>query len=572
MSDPVARRSLFLAIVAGSLVLAPPRADAQHFAGTVTSHRKLSALEGGITATLPGPGLFGVAVCDIGDLDLDGVPDIMVGAYVDNEFALYAGAVYVFFMRPNGTVKSHTKIGSNAGGFNVTLDPLDMFGWSIANMGDMDGDGVVDVAVGAWLDDEFPTFDQGAIYILFMKRDGTVKSQRRITAGVGGFTATLYTEHRFGTSLTNMGDVDGDGVVDLLAGAIYDNDAAYLAGAAFMLFMNADGTVKAHQKITMGQGGFFTILDHQERFGYASCNLGDLDGDGIDEAAVTAFLDNDGGSEQGSVYILWFRNDGWVRKYTEINMVSGNFPGKLDEDDSFGASVARLPDLNGDGVCELAVGAIGDDDGGDLRGKEYILFLSKEGTVHGMTEIATQLGGFEGILDDGDRFGQASCTLGDLDGDGTIELAIGADHDDDGAEDAGAVWIVSLRKSAWVNMRRESLVAGAKLQLIGSGFLIANTPITLEVTGGLPGAPAMVVISAGEGNVPVLDSMLVPTLALPAILFTQTFDTQGKLKISGTWPAGVPTGFNFYSQAIALGTAAQPATVVLSNAIRGVAR
>lgn len=567
---PIIVRRSWIAATLAVLFASPQPASAQHFAGTVANHRKLSALEGGIVANLPGPGLFGVAVCDIGDLDLDGVQDIMVGAYVDNEFAPYAGAAYVFFMRPNGTVKSHVKIGSNAGGFNVTLDPLDMFGWSLANMGDLDGDGVVDIAVGAWLDDEFPTFDQGAIYILFMNRDGTVKSHQRITAGVGGFTGTLYTEHRFGTSLTNMGDVDGDGVVDLLAGAIYDHDAAYLAGAAFMLFMNADGTVKSHQKITMGQGGFFTILDKDERFGYASCNLGDLDGDGVNEAAVTSFLDNDSGLENGSVYILWFREDGWVKKHVEINMVSGNFPGHLDEDDSFGASVARLPDLNGDGICELAVGAIGDDDGGDLRGKEYILFLDAEGVVRGMTEIATQTGGFEGILDDGDRFGQASCCLGDLDGDGTIELAIGADHDDDGAADAGAVWIVSLRSSAWVNMRRESTVAGADLRLIGSGLLEPGKPMSLELEGGLPGAPALLLLSTVEANVPVLDSMLVP--ALSPSMFAFTFDAAGEFELGGVWPSGVPAGLNMYAQAIALGTAAQPATIVLSNAIRGTAK
>lgn len=547
-------------------------ASAQEFAGTVTNHRKLSMLEGGITAILPGPGLFGVAVCDIGDLDLDGTPDLMVGAYVDSEFVAHAGAAYVFFMRPNGTVKSHTKIGSNAGGFNVTLDPLDMFGWSLANMGDMDGDGVVDIAVGAWLDDQFPTFDQGAIYILFMKRDGTVKSHTRITAGVGGFNAVLYTEHRFGTSLTNMGDVDGDGVNDLLAGAIYDNDAAYIAGAVFMLFMNADGTVRANQKITMGQGGFFTGIESQERFGYASCNIGDLDGDGIDEAAVTAFLDNDGGPAQGSVYILWFYPDGYVKQFNEINMVSGNFPGELEKDDSFGSSVARLPDLNGDGICELAVGAIGDDHGGDLRGKEYILFLASDGSVHGCTEIASELGGFEGILDDADRFGQSSCCLGDLDGDGTIELAVGADHDDDGSDDAGAVWILSLRSSAWVDMGRESKGPVPSPSFTATGTLEPNTPVSIDLGNSLPGTLASILLSTAEANLPVLDTLLVPSLTPPSVLVPVIIDSGGGASLAGNWPLGVPAGFNFYAQALVLGTTAEPTRIVLSNAIRGVAK
>jgi FG-GAP-like repeat len=568
---PMLRAAFTFAVATFAVALIPaPVALAQGFAGSVTNHRKLSMLEGGLSAILPGPGLFGVAVCDIGDLNLDGTPDIMVGAYVDSEFVEHAGAMYVLFMRPNGTVKSHVKIGSEAGGFNVKLDPYDMFGWSIANMGDLDGDGVIDVAVGAWLDDEFPYFDQGAIYILFMKKDGTVKSSQRITTGgVGGFTSQLYHGNRFGTSLTNMGDVNGDGVNDLLAGAIYDHDAAYLGGAAFMLFMNSNGTVKSYQKISMGQGGFFTVLDQDERFGYASTNLGDLDGDGVNEAAVSAFLDNDSGVEAGSVYILFFGPDGYVKHFTEINSVSGNFAGTIAEQDCFGASVARLPDLDGNGVPELAVGAVGDDHGGDLRGSTYILFLNADGTVHGHTKIGSGLAGFEGILEDGDRFGQAACSLGDFDHNGTIELAIGADHDDDGFDDAGAVWILSLTPSPWVNMQHATKAPNPP-QLAASGQPTAGATVTLDVTNGLPNAPVMLVLSTGEANLPIGESICVPSLLPPVVTFITTLDSNGALSLGGTWPSGVPAGWNIYCQVIVDGIEGDPDRIVVSNAIRGV--
>ena len=75
----------------------------------------------------------------------------------------------------DGTVKSHQKISDTEGGFTGTLDDIDAFGGSPASLGDLDGDGVVDLAVSADGDDDGGN-GRGAMWILFMNSDGTVKS------------------------------------------------------------------------------------------------------------------------------------------------------------------------------------------------------------------------------------------------------------------------------------------------------------------------------------------------------------------------------------------------------------
>jgi hypothetical protein len=120
---------------------------------------------------------FGYTISSIGDLNGDGVNDIAVGAPYDNQNGEPIGAVYILFLNSDGTVKSHQKISSTEGNFYGDIEPHDAFGRSISDIGDFDGDGVNDIAVGApYTDTNEELQDTGAIHILFLNSDGTVKS------------------------------------------------------------------------------------------------------------------------------------------------------------------------------------------------------------------------------------------------------------------------------------------------------------------------------------------------------------------------------------------------------------
>ena len=109
-----------------------------------------------------------------------------------------------------GTVKSHQKISATEGNFTGLLDAGDWFGFDATSIADLDGDGIDEIVVGAPLDDDGGE-NRGAVWVLLLNTDGTVKSHQKISSTEGGFTGILEAWDLFGVSVTSPGDWDGDG-------------------------------------------------------------------------------------------------------------------------------------------------------------------------------------------------------------------------------------------------------------------------------------------------------------------------------------------------------------------------
>jgi len=262
---------------------------------------------------------------------------------------------------------------SGENGFNVALTNNDLLGCAAANIGDLNNDGINDLAIGAYGDDDNGSA-AGALYILMMNDDETVAQTVKISGTTGILSGQIGATDYFGFSVCNLGDVDGDGITDLAVGGYGDDDGSTEEGAVWILFMNTDGTVKDFQKISSTQGGFIA-LDTRDYLGWAVAGLGDVDGDNIPDIAVSAAKDDDGGSDKGAVYIIKLNNDGTVKAYNKISDTQGNFTGHLDYTDIWGSCLANLGDVNGDGKLDLGVGAFYDDDGGSKKGALWVLHL-----------------------------------------------------------------------------------------------------------------------------------------------------------------------------------------------------
>jgi len=299
-----------------------------------------------------------------------------VGNYGDDDGGLDRGAVWIIFLNSNGTVKGQQKISSTQGFFGTGLSNNNQFGHDVANIGDLDGDGITDIAVGAWLDDDGGT-DRGAVWVLFLNADGTVKSKQQISDTQGGFGGTLFDNDNFGSSIADIGDVNGDGVQDLAVSAEGDDDGGPTRGSVWILFMNIDGTVNAEQKISSTQGGFTGPIHDADLFGWSVSQLGDIDLDGIPDIVVGSRQDDDGGTNTGAIWLLFLNADGTVKAEQKISALQGGLTGALDPGVAFGTSVTLMGDLNGDGIPDLAVGAINDSDGGNATGAVWILFLDR---------------------------------------------------------------------------------------------------------------------------------------------------------------------------------------------------
>jgi hypothetical protein len=419
--------------------------------GAVRSHQKISELCGGFSGG-PDVEAFGGSVASLGDLDGDGVPDIAVGAPKDNDGSGDTGSVWILFLNADGTLKSQAP--------RIAAPPLSpqgtYFGWSVAPLGDMDGDGVVDLAVGApCVTCPQPLIETGAVWILFLNDDGTVKSSEEISDGVGGFNSGASELEDFGGSVASLGDLDGDGMVDLAVGAPRDNneppDVILDVGVVWILFLNPaflepdEEIVKGQQKISNSAGGFAGSpcvpggtdeLDVKDYFGTSVAYLGDLGPNAPTRhcLAVGARWDADTGTNSGAVWVLFLQSDGMVDCHQKITAPEG-------DPDEFGTSVASLGDLNGDGVPDLAVGAPLDDDGGGNQGAMWILLLDEDGTVKSQHRISDLLDPGQCTLDPLDELGASVASVGDLDNDGVAELAVGAPRDNEGNA-RGAVWVL----------------------------------------------------------------------------------------------------------------------------------
>jgi hypothetical protein len=403
--------------------------------------------------------LFGGSAAAIGDLDGDGVEDLAVGAAGDNTGGVDRGAVYILFMNPDGTTKSRRKIAHGTAG-GPTLSNYDSFGQSVAALGDIDGDGVLDLIVGA--DGYITVVGDTAVevaYLLFLNPDGTVKSSRKITHP----DPRPQPNSDFGRSVAGLGDLDGDGVNDAAVGARRDSDDR---GAIYVMFLNADGTVKNSVKIDDSVGGG-PPLASGGRFGQSIASLGDLDGDGVTDLAVGGMWDDTGGSGRGAVHILFLHANGTVKARQKIAHETGGGP-SLANRDEFGFSVAALGDLDGDGVTDLGVGATGESLD---RGALHVLFLNADGTAKSnKLKIANGLNGGPSLVN-GDNFGSSVAAIGDLDGDGIMDLAVGAQFGGDGPDPpTGSVRILFLRPVPSSDFNHDGLVDAGDLPVWRANF------------------------------------------------------------------------------------------------------
>ena len=193
----------------------------------------------------------GISVSSGGDINGDGLGDLIIGAVLRDNAAAYSGKAYVVFGRttPNATIDLGQVAAGNGGFAIVSSSANDRSGFSVSNAGDINGDGLADIIVGAPNKAEGTELKTGYSYVVYGKSTSTQVNLTDVADNKGGFAIIGQgADDMNGYSVSAAGDVNGDGLADLIVGAYgYDaaNSAVVETGRAYIIFGSKGGPFAA---------------------------------------------------------------------------------------------------------------------------------------------------------------------------------------------------------------------------------------------------------------------------------------------------------------------------------------
>jgi Ca2+-binding RTX toxin-like protein len=272
-------------------------------------------------------------------------------------------------------------------GFEIGGEALtDRSGRSVSAAGDVNGDGFGDVIVGAHEAD--PVADRsGASYVVFGKASGfSADLALSSLDGTNGFQIGGEADMDFsGTSLSEAGDVNGDGFGDLIVGAPYADPNGNNSGAAYVVFGKASGFAADLALSSLDGSNGFQISGAVEgdRCGCSVSAAGDVNGDGFGDVIVGAPYADPNGDTSGAAYVVFGKAGGFAANLVSTFDGANGFQiaGETVLDQS-GFSVSGAGDVNADGFGDVIVGGFGADPGGvNGAGASHVVFGHATGTL-----------------------------------------------------------------------------------------------------------------------------------------------------------------------------------------------
>ncbi|MEQ8464997.1 DUF4347 domain-containing protein [Coleofasciculus sp. E1-EBD-02] len=405
---------------------------------------------------------LGVSVSDAGDINNDGIDDLMTRAHlVDSEGYIVAGETYVVFggsqVGAGGTLQLSDLNGSN--GFIINgIDANDLCNNPVSGAGDINNDGIDDLIIGVKTANPNGTSQAGKSYVVFgssqVGAGGTLELSN--LDGSNGFVLNGVDEDDYsGHSLSGAGDINGDGIDDLIIGANRaDPDGKNAAGESYVVFGGSQvGAGGALELSSLNGTNGFAIkgIDTNDESGYSVSGAGDINEDGIDDLIIGALWAKSNGKDfSGQSYIVFGGvqvGAGGTLELSNLNGNNGFVINSIDRGNILGESVSNAGDINNDGIDDLIIGAPGArPNSNNFAGESYVVFGGSQVGASGILELSS-LNGNNGFIikgiDENDYSGVPVSHVGDINHDGIDDLIIGANRADPNSKEyAGESYVV----------------------------------------------------------------------------------------------------------------------------------
>ena len=392
----------------------------------------------------------GYAAAPAGDVNGDGVDDLLIGARrADPSGRAGAGRVYVLFGRKTATTspfpaRLDLETLDSADGLVINgIRFQDRSGYSVAGVGDVNGDGRDDILIGATQDGRGALETEGEAYIVFGRSETTpfpLALELADLDGSNGFRMEgVAQDARTGVAVAGAGDVNGDGVADLLVGA---DDASpkgrFSAGNTYVVFGRNSAAGEVFPAIVDlagldGTQGFGVVgASTGDDSGRAVSASGDMNGDGIDDFLIGARWV--GIDDIGNCYLLFGRSDSAFPLEVDLDHLPSELGVTLkgaSANDETGYSVAGSGDINGDGLSDAVIAArLADDADRVDAGTVYVVYGRTTAQPFPADILLGDLRGQDGFrivgAAAGDTAGVSVSLAGDVNGDGLDDLLVGA--------------------------------------------------------------------------------------------------------------------------------------------------
>jgi glycosylphosphatidylinositol phospholipase D len=410
----------------------------------------VGSLDGTNGFTLQGTADFdqsGWSVSGAGDVNGDGIADFVIGAPFWNDFT---GKVYVVFGRAAGfpaVVELSSIDGDN--GFAIEGDSAHAHAGESVSASDVNGDGIDDIVVGTPSDDG-GLYAAGSVSVVFGNASGfpPVVHISQLDGKTGFLARGLHERDGLGSDVDGAGDVNADGVDDIIIGA---PGAAVFAGESYVLFGATSGFPATFDLGTLdGTNGFVLQgINDKDGAGVGVNSARDVNSDGIDDLIIGApQADPQNRADAGQSYVVFGRVDQFpaALPLAALDGANGYPLNGVSESSRSGASVSGAGDVNDDGIDDLIIGAPFHGHFTEPPGESYVVFggdcIAPDGRFD-LADINGANGFFVPGLDNADRAGYTVSEAGDLNGDTIDDLLIAADWaDPNGHEFAGEVYLI----------------------------------------------------------------------------------------------------------------------------------